>query len=191
MVYKEGLQKAGPFVTVLPQVRCEGPAPDLADLAFHVAFFQSALANRFASAFDNRMRKVGVIICVIGGTFMRIFGLLVLLCGMVAVCGAVDHDQARQSASAQTAVASSNADFERSAGIVRPDFSGLATGDRDRRRFDADRDGDVTCYTIESYLVKRSSRDSDVVEPAGHSTCQRASKYGVKAAEESGKAPAR
>jgi hypothetical protein len=31
VVYKEGLQKAGPFVTVLPQVRCEGPAPDFAD----------------------------------------------------------------------------------------------------------------------------------------------------------------
>ena len=118
---------------------------------------------------------------------MRIFGLLVLLCGMVVVCGAAD--QPRPSASAQTAVASANSDFERSSGIVRPDYSGLV--DRDHRRVDSDRDGDVTCYTIESYLVKRSSRDSDVVEPAGHSTCQRASKYGVKAAEEPGGAPAR
>ncbi len=107
---------------------------------------------------------------------MRIFGLLVLLCGLVAVCGAVD--QTRQSASPQTAVAAFNADLERSAGIVRPDFSGL--GDRDHRRVDSDRDGDVTCYTIESYLVKRQSRDSDVVEPAGHSTCLPSSKYGVK-----------
>jgi len=118
---------------------------------------------------------------------MRVLGLLVLLCGLVVVCGAVD--QPRQSASAQTAVASFGPDVDRSLGIVRPDFSRL--GDRDHRRFDSDRDGDVTCYTIESYLVKRSSRDSDVVEPAGHSTCQRASKYGVKAAEEPGGAPAR
>lgn len=112
---------------------------------------------------------------------MRIFGLLVFLCGLVAVCGAVD--QPRQSASPQTAVASSSADLDRSTGIVRPDFSGMVTGDRgdrDRRRLDSDRDGDFTCYTIESYLVKRQGRDSDVVEPAGHSTCLPSSKYGVK-----------
>jgi hypothetical protein len=121
---------------------------------------------------------------------MRIFGFLVLLCGLVAVCGAVD--QSRQSASPQAAVASFSSNLERSAGIVRPDFSGLVTGDRadrDHRRLNSDRDGDVTCYTIESYLVKRQSRDSDVVEPAGHSTCQASSKYGVKKVE--GQAPSR
>jgi hypothetical protein len=118
---------------------------------------------------------------------MRIFGLLVLLCALVSACGAVD--QPRQGASPRAAATSLNSDFnDASSGIVRPDSSG-DRGDRDRRRFDSDRDGDVTCYTIESYRVKRQSRDSDVVEPAGHSTCQPASKYGVKMTEEPGKAP--
>jgi hypothetical protein len=119
---------------------------------------------------------------------MRIFGLLVVfLCGLVLVCGAVD--QPRPSSSPQTAF---DLGLNGSAGIVRPDFSGLAASDRadrDYRRFDTARDEDLTCYTIESYLVKRQSRDSDVVEPAGHSTCQRASKYSVKTAVEPGKAP--
>jgi len=123
---------------------------------------------------------------------MRISGLLVVsICGLVSVCGAVD--QLRQSSVPAAAAASFNSDLSNDAsGIVRPDLSGLATidgADRDHRRFDQARDGDLTCYTIESFLVKRTSRDSDVVEPAGHSTCQRASKYGVKKAEEPGKAP--
>jgi hypothetical protein len=122
---------------------------------------------------------------------MRISGLLVaLLSGLVSVCGAAD--QLRQSSSPQTAAASLNADLLHSSGIVRPDFMGLVAGDRtdrDYRRFDSARDGELTCYTIESYRVKRQSRDSDVVEPAGHSTCQQASKYGVKSAEQAGKAP--
>jgi hypothetical protein len=120
---------------------------------------------------------------------MRISGLLVVLfCGLVSVCGA--SDAARQSSSSQTAASSFNSDVFNASGIVRPDFAGLAASDRaDRRRFDPARDGDVTCYTIDSYLVKRQSRDSDVTEPVGHSTCQRASKYSVKKVEESGKDP--
>jgi hypothetical protein len=119
---------------------------------------------------------------------MRYFGLLVvLLCGLVSVCGA--RDSARQSSSPANPY---SADWLDASGIVRPDFS--ATGDRsdqDHRRFDSARDGDLTCYTIHSYLVKRQSRDSDVTEPVGHSTCQRASKYSVKTVEEPGTAPSR
>jgi hypothetical protein len=120
---------------------------------------------------------------------MRISGLLVVLvCGLVPVCGA--SDAARQASSSQAAASSCNSDVFNASGIVRPDFAGLAVSDRaDRRRFDPARDGDVTCYTIDSYLVKRQSRDSDVTEPAGYSTCQRASKYCVKKVEESGKDP--
>jgi hypothetical protein len=174
MVYKRGLHTRGPWNGSPPR-RCEGPAPDFA-------------ITLSWSSFDSQNRKDWRYNSGIGGTCMRIFGLLVLSCGLVTVCGAVD--QVRQGASSQTAVASFKPDFERSSGIVRPDFSGMATGDRgdrDRRRLDSDRDGDVTCYTIESYLVKRQGRDSDVVEPAGHSTCQRASRYGVKKVE--GQAP--
>jgi len=118
---------------------------------------------------------------------MRIFGLLVLLWGLVSVC--VAGDQARQASPRQAAATSFNSDlFDNTSGIVRPDFSGLAASDgTDRDRgFDAARTGELTCYTIESYLVKRKSRDSDAVEPAGHSTCQRASKYSVKQAERAG-----
>jgi hypothetical protein len=124
---------------------------------------------------------------------MRISGFLVaLLCGLVSVCGA--SDQLRQSSSPQSAVTSSDSDWLDSAsGIVRPDSSGLAGSDRpdrDHRTFDWARDNDLTCYTIESYLVKRQRRGSDVVEPVGHSTCQRAAKYTVKTTEEPNKAPA-
>jgi hypothetical protein len=117
--------------------------------------------------------------------------LFALLWALVSLCGA--SDQARQTSSPQAAAISVNSDtFDNSSGIVRPDFSGLAASDRvdwDGRRFDPARDGDVTCYTIESYLVKRKSPDSDVVEPAGHSTCQRASRYSVKKADEPRKVP--
>jgi hypothetical protein len=123
---------------------------------------------------------------------MRIPGLLVVMVfGLVSVCAA--GDQARQSSSSPAAATSFNPDvFNSAAGIVRPDFSGLTAsdrGDRDHRRLDPARDGELTCYTIDSYLVKRQSPDSDVTEPTGHSTCQRASRYSVKKAEEAGKAP--
>jgi hypothetical protein len=118
---------------------------------------------------------------------MRIFTLLVvLLCGLVSVCGA--SDPLRQSSSSPTAATSNSVLFNDGAGIVRPDFSGLAVNDRadrDDRGLDPARDGDMTCYTIESYRVKRQGRDSDVTKPVGYSTCQRASKYGVKKAEAS------
>jgi hypothetical protein len=119
---------------------------------------------------------------------MRVSGLIsVLLCGLVSVCSA--GDRLRQSSSSPAAATFPSLDRSNSSsGIVRPDFSGLAASDRedgDRRRFDPARDGDLTCYTIESYRVKRQSPNSDVTELAGHSTCQPASKYGVKKAEDS------
>jgi hypothetical protein len=112
---------------------------------------------------------------------MRILGLLVLLCG---VCGA--SDSARQGGSTQAAVNSFNSDGSAS-GIVRP-FS-LASGDR--YRADSERDGDLTCFTMHTFLVKRESPHSDVTEAAGQSTCLAGSRYNVRKVEESGKAPAR
>jgi len=119
---------------------------------------------------------------------MRNVGLLlVLLGGLVSICGA--SDSARQSASPVANAFSSN--WLNAAGIVRPDFSMAGDrSDRDRRSFDS-RDGELTCYTIHSYLVKRQSPDSDVTEPIGYSTCQRSSRYNVKKAEEPGTAPSR
>jgi hypothetical protein len=124
---------------------------------------------------------------------MRNFSpLVVLLCGLVSVCGA--GDSAGQSSSVAAGVNSFRSDWLDASGIVRPDFSGMAASDRsdrDHRGFGPERDGELTCYTIHSYLVKRQSRDSDVTEPVGHSTCQRASKYGVKTVEEPRTAPSR
>jgi hypothetical protein len=43
-----------------------------------------------------------------------------------------------------------------------------------------DRDDSTVCYTMRSYLMAREARDSDVTWPAGYSTCQKASRFGVK-----------
>jgi len=118
-------------------------------------------------------------------SFLFLF-LLLLMCGLAGVCMA--GDQARSSSSSR---------FDSAAGIVHPEDVALASDpaaverlSRDRAR-DRDRDDDVTCYTVQSYRVKRQSRDSDMVEPAGYSTCQRASKFGVKKADEPDQASSR
>jgi hypothetical protein len=112
---------------------------------------------------------------------MRILGLLVLLCG---VCGA--SDSVRQGLSPQTAVDSLHSDPGAS-GIVRP-FS-LASDDRSRA--DSERDGDLTCYTMHTFLVKRESSRSDVTEPVGQTTCLAGSRYNVRKVGEPGKASPR
>ncbi|HWY54621.1 MAG TPA: hypothetical protein VNZ03_09165 [Terriglobales bacterium] len=119
---------------------------------------------------------------------MRNFGLLlILLCGLVSVCGA--SDSVRQSASPAAATNPFSSDWDDASGIVRPAFSTANDRSDPDRHFD--RDGELTCYTIHTYLVKRQSGDSDVIEPVGHSTCQRASRYGVKKVEEPRSAPSR
>jgi hypothetical protein len=52
-------------------------------------------------------------------------------------------------------------------------------------------DGDTTCYAIRSYVVARDAEDSDSTHPAGYSTCQRASRYHLKAAVEEPVSPGR
>ena len=119
---------------------------------------------------------------------MRISGLLiVLLGGLVSVCGA--SDPLRQSSSPQTAANSFNSDLLSTSGILHPEFSGLAASDRGAGDYHSAQNGDLTCYTIERFLMKRESPHSDVTELAGHSTCQRASKYSVKTVQEPDKTP--
>jgi len=40
-----------------------------------------------------------------------------------------------------------------------------------------------TCYSIRSYVVARDSKDSDSTHLAGYSTCQPATRYGLKTTE--------
>ncbi|HXR14643.1 MAG TPA: hypothetical protein VN777_00425 [Terriglobales bacterium] len=132
---------------------------------------------------------------------MRISGLLAVLL-LVSVCGA--SDSMKRSASPQRAVNPVSSDWLdgsgivasgiAASGIVRPDSLNLTASDRtdqNIRRSDSARDGDVTCYSIQDFLVKRESPHSDAVAPAGYSTCVPAAKYGVKVVGEPGKASTR
>ena len=127
---------------------------------------------------------------------MRTSGLLfvvllcvVLLCGLVAVGGA--SDSARQSLSTTASVNSFSSDQVESSAIAFHDSIQVPASDRVDRGFGSERDGDLTCYTIHIYGMKRASRRSDVTVPDGQWTCRRASKYGVKAVEELGDGPSR
>lgn len=42
---------------------------------------------------------------------------------------------------------------------------------------------DFTCLSIRSYVVKRDSKNSDSVHPAGYSTCVPAKRFGLKTAD--------
>ena len=122
---------------------------------------------------------------------MRISGLLVVLLG-VSVCAA--SDSARQSASAAATTNPFSSDWFDPSAIARHDFIRLPASDRADREscgLDSERDGDVTCYTMHIFGMKRESPDSDITLPDGQWTCQRASKYSVKIVEEPGKAPPR
>ena len=122
---------------------------------------------------------------------MRTRGLLILLlCGLVSVCGA--SDSARQSASQPASANSLSADWFTPSATVPHDSIKLPSNlaDRESRGFDSERDGDVTCYTIQNFLVKRKPY-SDVTEPYGYSTCLPSSKYSVRKVEEPGQASQR
>ena len=122
---------------------------------------------------------------------MRIPGLLVLVFALVSVCGARDSGQ---SSSSQPAINSFNSDLVSASEIVRPDLINLPSGDRadrDSSLPSSARDGDLTCFTMHTFLVKREGPHSDVTEPAGQSTCLAGSRYNVRKVEESGKAPSR
>ena len=113
---------------------------------------------------------------------MRISALLViLLCGLVPVFGA--SDAARQASSPQTTANSFNPEWVDSSAIAHYDF--------DHHRSDTARDGELICYTIQNFVVKRTSPHSDVTEPHGYSYCLPSWKYGVKIVQEPGKAPSR
>jgi len=124
---------------------------------------------------------------------MRTFNLLmVLLCGMVSVCAA--DDAVRQNSFSQPTVNSFTSDLISPSAMARQDFVHVPAGDGADQyysRSDSARDGDVTCYTMHILGMKRESPYSDVVEPSGDWTCERASKYSVKAVEERVKVPSR
>lgn len=44
--------------------------------------------------------------------------------------------------------------------------------------------GDATCYSIRAYRVRREDPASDMTKPAGYSTCQPATKFQVKEAND-------
>jgi hypothetical protein len=114
--------------------------------------------------------------------------LMVLLVGLASVCAA--GDGARQSSFSQPAVNSFSSDLI-SPWAITPQDSVRAPADRHYSRSDSARDGDVTCFTIHAFLVKRESPHSDVFEPAGEATCLSGPRYSVRKVEESGKAPSR
>jgi hypothetical protein len=111
---------------------------------------------------------------------MRVTSLLaVLACGLVSLI----------SASAQTTGAppSKPNQVEAAVGIIRPpDFLDSAEDSSDRDRH-SDSERDKVCYMLRTYRMKRERPDSDVTERDGYSTCQRASKFGVKKAEQAEK----
>jgi hypothetical protein len=114
--------------------------------------------------------------------------LVLLLCALVSLCEAGDSVGRSSSSPAAANSISSDGFNPSSAGhdfFILPASDRL---DRDLQRRDSAGNGDLTCYTIENFRVKRESPGSDVTEPAGHSTCLPASKYSVKKVEEPGKA---
>jgi hypothetical protein len=116
--------------------------------------------------------------------------LLVVLVGLVSVCAA--GDAVRQSSSSQLAVNSFSSDLISPSAIARYDFVRVPADDRlglHYSRSDSARDGDVTCFTMHTFLVKRAGPHSDATEPAGEATCLSGPRYSVRKVEESGKAP--
>ncbi len=121
---------------------------------------------------------------------MRISCLLViLLWGLVSVCEA--SDSVRQ-LSSTSATASSRSDGFNPSAVAANDLISLPAMDRpdqQYRGFDSARSGDVFCWKMHVFEMKRENPHSDVVEPDGQSTCQAASKYGMKVVGEPAKAP--
>jgi len=113
---------------------------------------------------------------------MRISALVVvLLVGLVPVC--VAGDGMRRTSSSQPAVDSFDSD------LLSP--SSIAPADQPYSRSDLTRDGDVTCFTMHTFLVKRESPRSDLTEPKGEATCLSGPRYSVRKVEEPVKAPSR
>jgi hypothetical protein len=68
----------------------------------------------------------------------------------------------------------------------------LINPEMDRKGMAVSPDGplaaDTLCYSIRSYVVKRDSKHSDSVHPAGYSTCVPAARYRLKTADAVGHA---
>jgi hypothetical protein len=118
---------------------------------------------------------------------MRIFALLtVLLVGSVLLCTASDAEP--QTSPSHATINLLNSDLLSPSAIVRQDLVQVPV-DRHSSRPHSERDGDVTCYTMHAFLVKRESSHSDVTEAAGEATCLSGPRYNVRKVAEPGKAP--
>jgi len=139
---------------------------------------------------------------------MRVSGLLalsfscLLSFALISVYAAPTSDQAPQinapaaGPAASTSVAdrevelqspASDRTFDKRYGILRgdPDSAADPFATPAQRYFDrVQREEDGVCYKLRSYKVARDDRDSDSTHPAGYTTCQRASQFQVRNAEE-------
>ena len=134
---------------------------------------------------------------------MRVLNLLVIfVVGLFLAASAFAGDQAGQASSVGPAGAESrypafNEVFREFSSVPRdsgydlihpqeihPNFRDPELVHPYGRRPRMNRDEDTVCYTMRSYLMAREARDSDVTWPAGYSTCQKASRFGVKDAVE-------
>jgi len=114
---------------------------------------------------------------------MRVTGLFALcfFClvsfALVSVCAAPASDQGLVSAGS----------FDKRYGILRNDPDSAADSlDTPAQRYFArvKQEEDGVCYKLRSYKVARDDRDSDSTHPVGYSTCQRASKFQMRSADE-------
>ncbi len=140
---------------------------------------------------------------------MRVTGLLAisLFClisfALASVCAAPASDQALPT-NPSTATASGAAttpaesiapwqslisvdSFDKRYGILHngPDSATDALDRPAQRYFEhMKQEEDGVCYKLRSYKVARDDRDSDSTHPVGYSTCQRASKFQMRSADE-------
>jgi hypothetical protein len=141
---------------------------------------------------------------------MRVTGLLALFfpCltsfALVSVCAAPASDQASptsvppatfapaDSAKPKDAIAASQSlisadSFDKRYGILRNDSDSApdwldTPAQRYFSRMKQEEDG--VCYKLRSYKVARDARASDSTHPVGYSTCQSASKFQMRSADE-------
>jgi hypothetical protein len=133
---------------------------------------------------------------------MRVTGLLVLslLClisfCLISVCAVPASAQESPAIGASASPANSASpsellmaadSFDKRYGILRNDpDSDLGALDTPAQRYFArmKHEEDGVCYKLRSYKVARDDRNSDSTHPVGYSTCQRASRFQMRNAEE-------
>jgi hypothetical protein len=111
---------------------------------------------------------------------LLVLSLLISLCVATAAAQSAPQSSSQPLPAPQTAQVSPDLDqFQRQPGTdfrvvptLGPHMPHIVTLEQD----------DATCYAIRAYRVARENPDSDVVRPAGYSTCLRASRFQFKTA---------